>query len=93
MTKKRSGWFEIARHSKDDDFRSLLMSVLGRKRTLAKSGNERPLTDTGLNPGNDRDGRKAAVRLMSAMGRKRTLAECAPLMDVHEHDSFHSGRH
>ena len=34
MTKKRSGWFEIARHSKDDDFRSLLMSVLGRKRTL-----------------------------------------------------------
>ena len=34
---------------------------MGRKRTLARSGNERPLTDTGLYPGNDRDGRKADV--------------------------------
>ena len=38
-----------------------LMSAMGRKRTLARLGNERPLTGTGLNPGNDRDGRKADV--------------------------------
>ena len=34
MIKKWSGWFEIARYSKDDDFRSLPMSDLGREPTV-----------------------------------------------------------
>ena len=50
-----------------------LMSTLGRKRTLARLGNERPVTGTGLNPGNDRDGRKTAAtgsnRLLSVRSR------------------------
>jgi len=45
-------------------FYALLMSALGRKRTLARLGNERPLTGTGLKPGNDR------------MGAKRPVGEC-----------------
>ena len=49
-----------------------LMSAMGRKRTLARLGNERPLTGTGLNPGNDWDGRfsdvQARRQLMAGSG-------------------------
>ena len=62
----------VCRYQSRAPVQSALVSALGRKRTLARLGNERPLTGTGLNPGNDWDGRKADTALMSAMGRKQT---------------------